>query len=131
MISELSSSRSRKRLVACVAGFKTLEFICAVVVAETKVDLAVEVALLRELFRRFLARANKEAQPDLCERHFARAANREAQLDLLWLRHLARAANREAQLDSFWLRHLVRAANREAQLDSCDVGWELSEAAIA
>ena len=78
-----------------------------------------------------MARANKEAQPDLCERHLARAANREAQLDSLWLRHLARAANREAQLDSFWLRHLVRAANREAQLDSCDVGWELSEAAIA
>jgi 1-deoxy-D-xylulose 5-phosphate reductoisomerase len=46
IISELSSSRSRKRLVACVAGFKTLEFICAVVVAETKVDLAVKEAVI-------------------------------------------------------------------------------------
>ena len=64
-------------------------------------------------------------------RHLARAANREAQLDSFWLRHLVHAANREAQLDSFWLRHLARAANREAQLDSCDVGWELSEVAIA
>ena len=34
IISELSL-QSRKRLVAYVTGFKTLEFICAVVVAET------------------------------------------------------------------------------------------------
>jgi hypothetical protein len=68
---------------------------------------------LHELFQRFLAHVNKEAQPNLCKRH------------------LARAANREAQLDSFWLRHLACAPNREAQLDSCDVGWELSEVAIS
>ena len=38
--------QSRKRLVVCVAGFKALEFICAVIVAESKVNIAVKVALI-------------------------------------------------------------------------------------
>ena len=53
---------------------------------------------LRDLTRA----ANKEAQPDSCERHLARTANREVQLDSWELRYLACAANREAQLDLFW-----------------------------
>jgi hypothetical protein len=61
---------------------------------------------LRDLTRA----ANKEAQPDSCERHLTRAANREAQIDSCELRHLARAANREAQLDSCWLGPLFEMA---------------------
>ena len=38
--------QSRKRLFACVARFKTLEFICAVIVAETSVELAVKVVVI-------------------------------------------------------------------------------------